>query len=290
MDTCQVAECATIEPDRGCLFRQITIWPSESGAGSWRAVPKSELAEALTRDALEQAVAGRGREGRKLSQQVHRSVVVAGVAALPGRGRARLRTMDVAGVREGMAFEYRFRQSLRIRGALPLARGSNEGERDASTAFGPTRGRGRFIRRNGSGDQDARHAVRRCCGEHGPVREARGREDSDIACSSSGQRPEATCHELVRRTLHGHNWGDGGTGAGCRWRQTWRERVMRPRLRSTRRKRARTGSAPEFGEAPVRGGEIEREWSAQLRGGLEERLAADYDAVHVVAEGRSTRG
>ena len=53
------AEFATIEPDRGCPFRQITIWPSESGAGSWRAVPKSELAEALTRDALEQAVAGR---------------------------------------------------------------------------------------------------------------------------------------------------------------------------------------------------------------------------------------
>lgn len=51
------AKFTTIEPDRGCLFRQITIWPSESGAGSWRAVPKSELAEALTRDALEQAVA-----------------------------------------------------------------------------------------------------------------------------------------------------------------------------------------------------------------------------------------
>ena len=41
-----------------------------------------------------------------------------------------------------------------------------------------------------------------------------------------------------------------------------------------------------FGEHLVRGGEIEREWSAQpaqLRGGLEERLAADYDAAHVVA-------
>ncbi len=47
----------TIEPDRGGLFRQITIWPSESGAGSWRAVPKSELAETLTRDALQEAVA-----------------------------------------------------------------------------------------------------------------------------------------------------------------------------------------------------------------------------------------
>ena len=51
------ATFVTIEPDRGCMFRQITIWPPESGAGSWRAVPKSELAEALTRDALEQAVA-----------------------------------------------------------------------------------------------------------------------------------------------------------------------------------------------------------------------------------------
>ena len=46
-----------IEQDRRCLFRQITIWPSESGAGTWRAVPKSECAEALTRDDLEQAVA-----------------------------------------------------------------------------------------------------------------------------------------------------------------------------------------------------------------------------------------
>ena len=46
-----------IERDRRCLFRQITIRPAESGAGSWRAVPKSECAEALTRDALEQAVA-----------------------------------------------------------------------------------------------------------------------------------------------------------------------------------------------------------------------------------------
>lgn len=50
------AKFTTIEPDCGCLFRQITIWPSESGAGSWRAVPKSELAEVLTRDALERAV------------------------------------------------------------------------------------------------------------------------------------------------------------------------------------------------------------------------------------------
>ena len=51
------AKFGTFEPERDCLFRQFTIWPSESGAGSWRAVPKSELAEALTRDALEQAVA-----------------------------------------------------------------------------------------------------------------------------------------------------------------------------------------------------------------------------------------
>lgn len=51
------AEFGTFEPERGRLFRQFTIWPSESGAGSWRAVPKSELAEALTRDALKQAVA-----------------------------------------------------------------------------------------------------------------------------------------------------------------------------------------------------------------------------------------
>ena len=52
-----ITTCTTIEPDPRCLFRQFTIWPSESGAGSWRAVPKSELAEALTRDALGQAVA-----------------------------------------------------------------------------------------------------------------------------------------------------------------------------------------------------------------------------------------
>ena len=39
----------------------------------------------------------------------------------------------------------------------------------------------------------------------------------------------------------------------------------------------------QFGQYLVRGGKIEREWSAQLRGGLKERLAADYDAVHVVA-------
>lgn len=51
------AKFGTFEPERGAPFRQFTIWPSESGAGSWRAVPKSELAEALTRDALEQAVA-----------------------------------------------------------------------------------------------------------------------------------------------------------------------------------------------------------------------------------------
>ena len=46
-----------IEQDRRCLFWQITIWPSESRAGSWRAVAKSELTEALTRDELERAVA-----------------------------------------------------------------------------------------------------------------------------------------------------------------------------------------------------------------------------------------
>ena len=39
----------------------------------------------------------------------------------------------------------------------------------------------------------------------------------------------------------------------------------------------------QFGQHLVRGGKIEREWSAQLRAGLKERLAADYDAVHVVA-------
>ena len=38
-----------------------------------------------------------------------------------------------------------------------------------------------------------------------------------------------------------------------------------------------------FGEHLVRGGRIEREWSDQLRVGLEDRLAADYDAVRVVA-------
>ena len=38
-----------------------------------------------------------------------------------------------------------------------------------------------------------------------------------------------------------------------------------------------------FGEHLVRAGRIEREWSAQLRVGLEDRLAADYDPVHVVA-------
>lgn len=38
-----------------------------------------------------------------------------------------------------------------------------------------------------------------------------------------------------------------------------------------------------FGEHLVREGRIEREWSVQLRVGLEDRLAADYDAVHVVA-------
>ena len=39
----------------------------------------------------------------------------------------------------------------------------------------------------------------------------------------------------------------------------------------------------QFGQHLVRGGRIEREWSAQLRAGLEDRLAADYDAVHVVS-------
>ena len=38
-----------------------------------------------------------------------------------------------------------------------------------------------------------------------------------------------------------------------------------------------------FGEHLVREGRIEREWSVQLRVGLEDRLAADYDAVHVIA-------
>ena len=38
-----------------------------------------------------------------------------------------------------------------------------------------------------------------------------------------------------------------------------------------------------FGAHLVRGGKIEREWSAQLRVGLEDRLAADYDAGYVVA-------
>ena len=38
-----------------------------------------------------------------------------------------------------------------------------------------------------------------------------------------------------------------------------------------------------FGEHLVRGGRLEREWSVHLRVGLEDRLAADYDAVHVVA-------
>lgn len=38
-----------------------------------------------------------------------------------------------------------------------------------------------------------------------------------------------------------------------------------------------------FGDHLVRGGRIEREWSAQLRVGLEDRLAADYDPVHLVA-------
>ena len=38
-----------------------------------------------------------------------------------------------------------------------------------------------------------------------------------------------------------------------------------------------------FGEHLVRAGRIEREWSAQLRAGLEDRLAADYDAVYVVS-------
>ena len=52
-------EFARIEQDRRCLFWQVTIWPSESGAGTWRAVPKSECAEALTRDGLQQAVAGK---------------------------------------------------------------------------------------------------------------------------------------------------------------------------------------------------------------------------------------
>ena len=51
-----------IEQDRRCLFRQITIWPSESSAGSWRAVPKAECAEALTRGELEQAVAGKDKK------------------------------------------------------------------------------------------------------------------------------------------------------------------------------------------------------------------------------------
>ena len=50
-------EFARIEQDRRCLFWQVTIWPSESGARTWRAVPKSECAEALTRDVLQQAVA-----------------------------------------------------------------------------------------------------------------------------------------------------------------------------------------------------------------------------------------
>ncbi len=39
-----------------------------------------------------------------------------------------------------------------------------------------------------------------------------------------------------------------------------------------------------FGEHLVRSGRIEREWSVQLRVGLEGRLAADYDVVHVVSE------
>ena len=38
-----------------------------------------------------------------------------------------------------------------------------------------------------------------------------------------------------------------------------------------------------FGQHLVRGGRIEPEWSDQLRVGLEDRLAADYDAVRVVA-------
>ena len=50
-------EFARIEQGRRCLFWQVTIWPSESGAGAWRAVPKSECAEPLTRDVLQQAVA-----------------------------------------------------------------------------------------------------------------------------------------------------------------------------------------------------------------------------------------
>ena len=40
-----------------------------------------------------------------------------------------------------------------------------------------------------------------------------------------------------------------------------------------------------FGEHLVRGGRIEREWAVHLRVGLEDRLAADDDAVHVVAVG-----
>lgn len=39
----------------------------------------------------------------------------------------------------------------------------------------------------------------------------------------------------------------------------------------------------QFGQHLVRGGKIEREWSVQLRVGLEDRFAADYDAIHVFA-------
>ncbi|MYD86805.1 MAG: HEPN domain-containing protein [Acidobacteria bacterium] len=38
-----------------------------------------------------------------------------------------------------------------------------------------------------------------------------------------------------------------------------------------------------FSEHLVPAGRIEREWSAQLRVGLDDRLAADHDPVHVVA-------
>ena len=83
------ATFTTIEPDRDCLFRQITIWPSESGAGSWRAVPKSECAEALTRDALEQAVARKdvkvGNYRSRCTEAVARRVAAIRQVARGGR-------------------------------------------------------------------------------------------------------------------------------------------------------------------------------------------------------------
>ena len=77
-----------IEQDRRCLFRQITIWPSESSAGSWRAVPKAECAEALTRDELEQAVADKDKKVGDYRKKCSEAWLLLVLPLFPAEGRS----------------------------------------------------------------------------------------------------------------------------------------------------------------------------------------------------------